>query len=309
MRRLSALLAAVALVLGGTSLGVGAASAAPPAQPEKRALVVGVSAYQPPTVQTFGGAGDAGAVQRALLKNGWSHDNIRMLVDGDATADNIRAGLEWLVSTSGPNSFSLFHYSGHTKQEAWGMADGDAEEWDELLWGADNRFIADGELGDRLRRLQGRGVMSIAACEAAGFDDNISAPNRLVLAASRETEKAYEYVSAGRSIFVELLVDQALLGGAGDADRNKAVSLQEAVAHAAAIAPKVTAEAKPYGPQNPVIAGGDGTEWFLGPPPAAGGLAGLIPPGLLPPGLLPPGLLPPGLLPEGVLSGLVPQTP
>ncbi len=297
-RRLSALLAAaVLLVVGDASIGA-AAPAAPPPDPNKRALIVGISRYEPPTRPTFGGAGDAGAVQAALLKNGWPKENIRMLVDGDATAANIRVGLDWLVSSSGPDAFSVFHYSGHTKQEERGMADGDPEPYDELIWGADNGFIADGELGVRLRALQGRGVISIAACEAAGFDDGISAPNRLVLTASREDQKAYEYAGAARSVFVELLVDQALLGSAGDADGNKAVSLQEAFAHAAAHAPVATANQEPYGPQDPVMAGGDGTEWFLRPPSAgAGGLGALLPPGILPPGL------------NDLLSGLVPQTP
>jgi hypothetical protein len=299
MTRLSAVIAAaLALALGQTWLSP--AAAAPPSGSDKRALIVGITDYEPPTVPTAGGAGDAGAVQAALLKNGWSKDNIRMLVDGDATADNIRSGIDWLVSNSGPNSFSLFHYSGHTKQEQRGMADGDAEDYDELIWSVRNEFIADGELGERLRGLQGRSVISIAACEAAGFDDNISAPNRLVLAASKETEKAYEYTGAARSVFVDLVYDQALSGGAGDTDGNKAVSLQEAMARAAVMAPKATAEQKPYGPQTPVMAGGDGSQWFLGAPPAAPGLVER---------LVPPGLLPPGLLPGGGLSGLAPQTP
>jgi len=298
MRRLFAALAATVLLGVGHAVLGGPASAAPPPEPGKRALVVGVSQYQSPTRPTFGGAGDAGAVKAALLKNGWSEENIRMLVDGEATAANIRSGLDWLVNGSGPDTFSFFHYSGHTRQEPRGMADGDAEEYDELLWGVDNQFIADGELGDRLRGLQGRSVISIAACEAAGFDDNISAPNRLMLTASRETEKAYEYSGAARSVFVELLFEQAILNGAGDADGNGAVSLQEAFAHAAAEAPVATANQEPYGPQNPVMAGGDGSEWFLSPPAGQSGpLGGLIPKGLLPPGV------------EGLVNGLAPPTP
>jgi len=297
MRTLSGLLAAaVLLVVGDASLSA-AAPPAPAPEPHKRALVVGISQYRPPTVPTPGSAGDAGAVQAVLLKNGWPKENIRVLVDGEATAANIRAGLDWLVSNSGPHTFSVFHYSGHTRQEQRGMADGDLEPYDELIWGADNQFIADGELGVRLRGLQGRGVISIAACEAAGFDDNVSAPNRLVLAASREDQKAYEYTRVARSVFVDLLFDQALLGGAGDADGNKVVSLQEAFAHAAAHAPAITANQEPYGPQDPVMAGGDGTEWFLRPPSAAGGLGALLPRGILPPEL------------NNLLSGLVPQTP
>ena len=297
MRRLfPALAVTVLLAVGGGQVVLGGpASAAPPAEPGKRALVVGVSQYQSPTRATFGGAGDAGAVKSALLRNGWSEDNIRTLVDGEATAANIRSGLDWLVNGSGPDTFSFFHYSGHTRQEPRGMADGDAEEYDELLWSVDNQFIADGELGERLRGLQGRSVVSIAACEAAGFDDNISAPNRLMLSASRETEKAYEYSGAARSVFVELLFEQALLNGSGDADGNRAVSLQEAFAHAAAGAPVETANQEPYGPQNPVMTGGDGSQWFLSPPASELGPVG---------GLVPKGLLPPEV--EGLVKGLLP---
>ncbi len=300
MRRLLALLAAVTLLVLGLSGRSVAAPAVPPAEPHKRALVIGISQYEPPTRPTFGGAGDAEAWQSALLKNGWAKENIRMLVDGDATADNIRSGLDWLVSNSRPDTFSVLHYSGHTKQEPRGMDDGDPEEYDELLWGVNNEFIADGELAQRLRSLQGRSVISMADCEAAGFDDGISGPNRLFLAASRETEKAYEYSQPPRSVFVEFLVAQGLLGGAGDKDGNKTVSLQEAFGHAAAMAPVVTAKQEPYGPQNPVMAGGDGTQWYLRAPAPAPKLLG---------GLIPPGLIPPGLLPGGLLSGAVRQTP
>ena len=277
MRRLLALVAAATLSATGVgALGAAAAAPAPP-DPNKWALVVGISQYQPPTRPTFGGAGDAGAVQAALLKNGWSKDNIMMLVDDEATAPAIRKGLDWLVSKSGPTTTSFFHFSGHTKQEALGMADGDAEEYDEELWTYANEFIPDGELGQILRPLQGRGIISIAACEAAGFDDGISAPNRMVFSASREDQKAYEYAGAARSVFVELMYDQALSGGAGDTDGNRVVSLQEAFLHAAARAPLETANQQPYGPQNPVMAGGDGSQWFLQPPGApAGSLDGLI---------------------------------
>lgn len=309
MRRLLALLAAATLSTTGVGALGGAAAAA--VDPQKVALIVGVSQYQPPTRPTFGGAGDAGAVKAALLKNGWAEENIRMLVDGDATAANIRAGLDWLAAKSGPDTFSVFHYSGHTRQEPRGMADGDPEEWDELAWSVDNQFIADGELGERLRRVQGRSVVSIAACEAAGFDDGVSAPNRLVLTASREDQKAYEYDAAARSVFVQLLYDQALVGGAGDTDGDKAVSLQEAFAYAAPLAAQATANQQPYGRQDPVMAGGDGSQWYLSPPTApAGPLDGLVPPGLIPPGLIPPGLIPAGVIPPGLLpQGLVPQTP
>src|SRR6185503_15223382 len=99
-----------------------------------------------------------------------------------------RAGLQWLVDRSSPTSFSVFHYSGHVKQLA-GDRDHDGEAVDEFLWSQDNVFLADAELADAAHRLRGLGWFDIAGCEAAGFDDGISAPNRLFTASSREAEK------------------------------------------------------------------------------------------------------------------------
>ena len=66
-----------------------------------------------------------------------------------------------------------------------------------------------------------------------------------------------------------------------------------------------------YGPQNPVMAGGDNTQWLLGAAssPAAGANAqkSLIPAGLIPPELL--RLLPSGLIPPGILPPVSAQTP
>lgn len=254
MKRLIALLASVtALATGAAFLVPSVARAAPAPDATKRALIVGVSQYEGPTVPTLGGAGDAAATRDLLLDRGWADDNIRMLVDGDATAANIRAGLEWLASNSTPDSFSVFHYSGHTKQQALpGDPSGD-EEFHEFLWSVDNQFISDREFAASMQQLEGQAWVDVADCEAAGFDDGISSPNRLFTAASQETEKAYEVASSGRSVFNQLMTNALAQGE----------SIQHAFANAATAAPELTAAQEPYGPQHPYMAGGDGSDWFL----------------------------------------------
>lgn len=253
MRRVVLLLP---LLLAGVLAGVLAspvASAAPaPAAAERWALIVGVDRFQGGTRPNFGAVNDAADVRAALLKAGWADDHIKVLTDGGATAASVRAGLQWLVDHSGPNSLSVFHYSGHVKQVGS----------TEYLWPHDNAFIADTELAGKLRQLKGQAWVDISGCEAAGFDEGISAPNRLFTASSRANEKSYEIPSMGQSVFTLFQVEQAMVKGQGDANGDGRVSVQEAFAYAAARAPQFTA-GQSQGAQHPVIAGWDGTPLFL----------------------------------------------
>ena len=298
MRRLIAVTGALLMSMAGV-IAPTVATAAPAPTAEKWALVIGITEYDGATRDTLGGANDAALVRKALLANGWTSDRIKMLVDADATAANIRAGMDWLVQNSTPTSFSVFHFSGHTKQANSGHSGGDVEQFHEFLWGRDNQFVSDREVGVRMRALQGHAWINMSNCEAAGFEDGFAGPTKLFTAASREDQKGYERYETGHSILTGLMVKDALLGGAGDADGNGRVSLQEAFAYAAARAPGQS-EGGEYGPQHPVMMGGDdGGQWFLGAPVAAKPSAAPPPPGIL------RGLIPPGLLPAGSLPGIL----
>jgi len=252
MRRMLLLSLLLAGVLGGL-VATPVASAAPaPAAGERWALIVGVDRFQGNTRPNYGAVNDAADVRQALIKNGWADDHIKVLTDGAATAGGIRAGLQWLVDRSSPNGMSVFHYSGHVKQVGS----------TEYLWPHDNAFIPDTELAGKLRQLKGQAWIDISGCEAAGFDEGISAPNRLFTASSRANEKSYEIPDMRQSVFTLLLVEQGLVNGAGDANGDRKVSVQEAFAYAAARAPQFTAGQK-QGPQHPQMAGWDGTPLYL----------------------------------------------
>src|SRR5204862_8295263 len=66
-------------------------TAAPGANPKVWAVVIGIQQYQGRTHPTLGGEGDAAAFMQALHNNHWPDDHILELVDGQATAGNIRA--------------------------------------------------------------------------------------------------------------------------------------------------------------------------------------------------------------------------
>jgi hypothetical protein len=264
--RIFAAVALAAAQLAGLSASPSAA--APVAGHERSALIVGVGKHtggRP--VGTVGGAGDARVVQEALRRAGWRDDQMRVLVDAAATAAAIREGITWLQSRSNDSSFSIFHYSGHTFQRG-GDPDRDGEALDEFLVPYDTRnLLADREVSERLRGIQGWLWANFAGCEAIGFDDaGLSGPRRLVTASSAEPEKSYERPDWRMSVYVGLMFDEGVLKGRADADRDGTVSIHEAFAYAAREAPIMTARQR-KGPQNPQMRGGDGQPWFLAPPP------------------------------------------
>lgn len=224
------------------------------------ALLVGISHYDAPTHPTYGGDGDIATFRDALRAAGWADSHILVLTDQAANADSIRSSIHWLVSHSAPDTFSLFHYSGHVLQSSGHT----------YLWGVDNQFISEDELGSRLGPLQGRAWIDIAGCESAAFNQNLSSPQRFFSSSSMGDEKSYEQPSWGQSVWTGLSVGRGMEQHQAATTGDGTVSIQAAVRWAQQRAPEMTANQEPYGPQHPYAMGGDG-EWYLGPavaPPA-----------------------------------------
>lgn len=262
MRRLVFL---VPLVLLGLLAGLAPASAAPPKDGDRYALLVGIDLFQGATRPNTGAVGDTEDMKSALITAGWPSGNIRTLTNSAATASAIRDGLRWLAEQSNDNSFSVMAYSGHVKQTGS----------TEYLWPHDNSFISDTDLANSLRAVKGHLWAHISGCEAAGFDENLSSDRRLVTAASQSWEKGYELPPELRnSVFTNLLVEKGLLKKQGDTNKDGKVSIQEAFKLAADRAPSLTA-GESNGPQHPYMAGGGGPEWFLERTASAGSGGGL----------------------------------
>lgn len=220
------------------------------------ALLIGIDTFQGRTRPNIGAAGDAVDKRDLLVRQGWRADQIRLLVNEAATQAAIRDGMNWLAnSCASPDSYCVFHYSGHTKQMR-----GD-EGLNEFIWPHDNRFISDSEVASYLRRLNGNAWIDFAACEAAGFDNGISSDRRLVTAASQEPEKGYEYPSWRNSVWTGLLVDEGMLQLRADGNGDGHVTLAEAIPYAVQRAPDMT-KGQPLGAQHPYVAGGNQSVWF-----------------------------------------------
>ena len=231
----------------------------PPA--DRWALVVGVSAYRGRVSRTIGGANDAFAVRKALLKNGWRADHIKMLVDDAATGTAIRAGMRWLVAKSASRGFSFFHFSGHVKQKGG----------HEYLWPVDSKLISDSEVVATLGKLRGYAWLDFAGCEAGGFDDGLSSPRRLVTGSSQATEKSFEWPDWKLSVWTGIVFERGFVYGEADRNNDRRVTIREAIDYGVRFAPVLTRYEVRWGysPQHPYVAGGDGRDWALDAPPVA----------------------------------------
>ncbi len=229
------------------------------AAPEDRwALLVGITDYRRPTHDTLAGVNDVQFIRAYLLNAGWRADHIKVLTDKAATGRGMRAGLAWLTAKSTPGTFSLFHFSGHVKQEGG----------HEKLWPYDRNFVTDTELAATLKRTQGKLWVDIAGCEAAGFIEDLPSDRILVSASSKRTEKSYEHPEWGESIWVGLLYDAGMNQRKADLDGNSLVTVGEALRFAGYWAQVVTFYQRPFGRQSPRTAGMPVRGWTLADPPA-----------------------------------------
>lgn len=230
------------------------------AAPEDRyAFLVGVQDYRRPTSDTIGSRKDVEYIRSMLVASGWKPENIRLVVDGQATGRAIREGMGWLAAKGQPGTFSLFHYSGHVKQHG-GV--------DDSLWPVDRDFVRDREVAALLNEVQGRLWVDIAGCEGASFLDGLPSSRVLFSGSSKATEKSYEYPPWGMSVWTGLVFDLSLRQGQADADKDGRTTMGEALRYSQYYAQAITLGQRPYGRQTPQFAGAGDLGWTLADPPA-----------------------------------------
>ena len=176
------------------------------------AVVVGIDDYPGTDADLRAAVADARDVDSALAAYGVPANHRLVLLDQQATADNIRGALAWMAARASAESTAVFFYSGHVRQVA-GDPDRDGEVIDEAIVAADGDNVYDGQVADLLRGIDARSAwVGIAACYGAGFDDTL-APGRILTAAAGENDVAYENSSLGHSYMVEYMVRRAMLQG------------------------------------------------------------------------------------------------
>ena len=225
---------------------------------DRYAFLAGVTRYRKPTHDTIAGAQDVEFIRSLLLASGWRAENIRMVTNEQATGAAVRAGTQWLASKSTPGTFTLFHFSGHVKQEGG----------HEKLWPYDRDFVTDTFLASTLNRGSGKLWVDVAGCEAAGFIENLPSSRVLVSTSSKASQKSYEFPQWGESVWSGLLFDLGLAQGQADANRNGITTVGEALRWATYYAQAITLHQTPHGRQTPQVAGDPVRGWTLDNPPA-----------------------------------------
>lgn len=147
---------------------------------EGRALLIGIDRYRhvSPLVGTVN---DAHAMKAYVSSHlGFEEREVRMLLDGEATRDNILGTIEdWLIAGTREGDDVFLYYSGHGFQQPDQNAD-EADRLDETLVpvdvtigadGAPRGMIADDEVAALLAQLPGRRVhVVIDACHSGTSD-------------------------------------------------------------------------------------------------------------------------------------------
>jgi hypothetical protein len=168
------------------------------------AVIVGINDYPGNAYDLGAAVNDALEVERAMLMLGAGRDHVMTLLDGAATGDAIRTGLDWLTANAGPDAVAVFFYAGHAVKQGPGV---------EALVAADGARVGDADMGNRLSALAARRAwIAVAGCYGGGFTE-LLAPGRILTGAAPANGLAYENSAFNRSYMVEYMVHRAIVEG------------------------------------------------------------------------------------------------
>mgnify|MGYP001025135696 CR=1 FL=1 len=242
-------LSASASPLGGPPPGHGPKPKPPPGPaPNKWALVIGISKYANPSANLYNPDKDAKEMVKALeTLYGFAEENIKLLTNNKATADNIVASITWLIDNENETSIVVFFYCGHggqvdeTETEKYGYPiDPEADGMDEYIVTYDLYGIPDDYLKDKFSAIESNQFfLWFGSCHSGGMSPDLNGDGRVIVAACQEEEVAWDYLLLHNTLFGYYYVDEGMLDKLCDADGDGIVTVEEAFYYAA---PLVTAQ-------------------------------------------------------------------
>ena len=197
----------------------------------KWALVVGVSQFKNPRLNLKFTRNDAQSIADFLRDpaNGkFRADHVRFIADAEATAVNIRAGLNWLVRSAGVDDMAVVYIATHgtaREQDAAGASyivayDTDVESLDGLYSTAIPMVEITTVIRTRIKALKVAVILDTCHSQGA-LAQTITVPQslntqtldrikegtgRVILAASRTEESSYESAKLGHGLFTYYLL-------------------------------------------------------------------------------------------------------
>lgn len=177
--RLSIVVSRAVNAAGSSQLKLNAApKAAVKPHSKQRALLVGINQYPNEKDRLSGCVNDVFSISAMLQSQGWSADNIRIVLDDRATTEGVLQRLQWLLADvrDDPNEVRLFYFSGHGAQLAQYDTHGEPDHLAETLVTHDmdwksNIGITDKALAALYAHLpyQARLYMFLDCCHSGGL--------------------------------------------------------------------------------------------------------------------------------------------
>jgi hypothetical protein len=203
-----------------------------PAVSYKWALVVGVGQFHNPRLNLRYTRSDAQAMADLLRDPTYGRfraDHVRFIADAEATAVNIRAGLNWLARSSSPDDMAVIYIATHgtaREQDAAGASylvtyDTDVDSLDGLYSTAIPMVEVSNVVRTRIQALKVAVILDTCHSQGA-FAQTVTIPQsvspqtldrikegtgRVILAASRTEESSYELARISHGLFTYYLLE------------------------------------------------------------------------------------------------------
>jgi uncharacterized caspase-like protein len=203
---------------------------------KKYAIVIGISDYIGTANDLTYGDVDAKDIQNTLNNTyGFEPGNIKLLLNSQATYDNISAGIDEVKESATADDEVVFFYSGHGANGI--AADGDKEVRDESIISFELSYIWDGQLKQWFSDFKTNRIIFIFdSCFSGGMND-LKEDGRIILAGSSETGYSYEGDQWGNGQFTYYLhegIDHGYADKYDNLDGVQDVTVEEAFDYAKA---------------------------------------------------------------------------
>lgn len=188
------------------------------------AVIIGISDYSADALD-LGDNTDAEDLYGRLAPI-WGEDHIKLLVDDEATKENIRDAIcVWLDEHEDFNDVSLFYFAGHGNRGA-------LAPYDSSMY-ISGKVISRVELKDWLEELESDNIVVILdSCLSGSFIKDLSEPGRIILTSSSANQGSWGSEYLGHSIFTFFILDSLFYVYEVDSNDDYEVSVEEVFARA-----------------------------------------------------------------------------
>jgi len=143
---------------------------------EYYALIVGVGSYQEEIISPIYLDITAKNLYESLLDNGWKENNMRLLLNENATKSALLESFNWLDDNEDQNDIVLFYFGGHSANNLTLSYKEEGDFFDEYICPFDSKGtdrkndVQDKELNKELNKLDSKNVVVILdTCHSSGF--------------------------------------------------------------------------------------------------------------------------------------------